>query len=203
MTAIPIAFSRNRDPILNVLKQVIAPQVKRVLEIGSGTGHHAVYFASQFPQLQWTTSDLAENHLQIRETTGEARLQNISGPLEFEAGKNEIPLSEYDLVFSANTLHIMAESKVKILVRLLGRGLKPQAQVLFYGPFNYQGRFTSDSNAEFDRWLKSVDPVRGIRAFEDLCEWMMEAGFRLVHDYAMPANNRILHFAKELDRLSK
>lgn len=188
------AYERNRDPILSVLKQVLGPKDGRVLEVGSGAGHHAVYFAEHFPHINWTTSEVPSLHGVLKSNLVEAGGTNLSGPIDFEVGVHEPALKEYDVIFSANVLHIMAEEKVRVLISHLGREVKPGAKVLFYGPFNYGGNYTSESNAAFDVWLKSVDPTRGLRAFEDISRWMAELGFTLQQDFEMPSNNRILYF---------
>jgi cyclopropane fatty-acyl-phospholipid synthase-like methyltransferase len=189
------SYERNREPILQVLQKILGSSVGRLLEVGSGSGHHAVFFAPHFPSLQWQTSDVKSQQGEILRTLRAEKIPNVLEPLEFEVGRNDFP-PDIQAVFSANTLHIMSEEKVRALVKLLGRGLPKGAPVIFYGPFNKSGAFTSQSNADFDLWLKSVDPERGIRNFEDVCRWMGEEGFHLEEDVAMPSNNRLLHFKK-------
>jgi cyclopropane fatty-acyl-phospholipid synthase-like methyltransferase len=196
VTAPTAAYERNREPILQVLKQLIKVDIQQVLEVGSGTGHHAVYFASHFPHLAWTTSELSSEHPAIQETLREANQTNVHGPIEFEIGKTTLPLGDFDLVFSANVLHIITELQVRQLIQTLGACLKSGAQILFYGPFNYGGQFTSEGNRDFDAMLKSVSPHRGIRNFEDICEWMKLEHLLLKQDFEMPSNNRLLHFEK-------
>lgn len=189
---------RNKGPILEVLKNIvnqIGKEQVSVFEIGSGTGQHACYFTSQLEQLVWTTADLEENHAGIKAWIAE-NPERIKGPLVFSAGDNEIPKSKFDIVFSANTLHIMGWKSCKTLFKQLGKSLETKSVVLFYGPFNYRGEFTSDSNRDFDKWLKNRDPKMGIRAFEDVTNNMAKNGFFLNEDIEMPANNRILVFER-------
>jgi len=184
------ACDRNRDPILAVLRDHFASR-RRVLEVGSGTGQHAVHFAAALTHLTWQTSDRASNLAGIRLWLGEARLPNTPPPLELDVN-GSWPDRRFDAIFCANTLHIMGWNDVVRLFEALPRALEPDAMVAVYGPFNYAGRFTSDSNAAFDAHLKREDPRQGIRSFEDVDALARGAGFSLVEDRAMPANNRTL-----------
>ena len=182
---------RNREPILAVLRQVFAGPA-RVLEIGSGTGQHAVHFARHLPQLDWQTSDRPENHDGIRAWIAEAGLPNVRAPLVLDVEQARWPAQRHDAVFTANTLHIMSWTQVEALFRRLPEVLEPRATLVVYGPFNYGGRFTSDSNAAFDRRLKADDPLRGIRDFEAVDALAQAIGLQLQADHDMPANNRCL-----------
>ena len=190
------AVERNRDPILNVLKEVISADNKRVLEIGAGTGEHAVYFASKLKDIVWTTSDVMARFPMIRATLEASKLSNVRGPLPFEVGKDNFPSYNYDIIFTANTFHIMSWKEVKNLIKILGNRLREGSQVVIYGPFKYNGEFTSESNAEFDKMLKEQNPESGIRAFEDVDRAMVKNGFTLFKDYEMPANNRTLVYTR-------
>lgn len=190
------ACERNREPILAILKKTIHKQHTSLLEIGSGTGQHAVYFAPSFPNLTWLTSDVKANHPNITMWLNDANINNIKGPAQFEIGKDEFPKGQFDIVFSANSLHIMSWQHVVKLITMLGEHMEKDAYVLFYGPFNYNEQYTSDSNATFDNWLKEQSPDSAIRGFEDIDFHMKKAGFSLVQDYEMPANNRTLVFRK-------
>ena len=182
---------RNREPILAVLREAFADR-RRVLEIGSGTGQHAVHFAQALPHLQWQSSDVTENHPGIAAWLSDAGLPNTPAPLKLDVNQPRWPVGPFDAVFSANTLHIMGWDEVQTLFRRLPEVLAPDAVVAIYGPFNYDGRFSSDSNAAFDRRLKGDDPKRGIRDFEAVDALARAAGLVLAHDHAMPANNRCL-----------
>lgn len=182
---------RNREPILDVLRPAFADR-RHVLEIGSGTGQHAVHFAAAMPHLVWQTSERAENHDGIRAWLDEAALPNLRVPLLLDVGQPRWPVGPFDAVFTANTLHIMGWPEVQTLFRRLPECLSPDARVLIYGPFNYGGQFTSASNAEFDVRLKGDDPRRGIRDFEAVDALARAAGLHLLADHAMPANNRCL-----------
>lgn len=188
---------RNKEPILEVFRKYIDMNKEpyRIFEVGSGTGQHACFFSEQLDNVEWTTSDLAENHAGIRSWISESK-KNIHGPVEFEAGKGQIDLSKYQAVFSANTLHIMGWKSCKTLFKVLGKTMKTDALVFFYGPFNYLGKYTSPSNEEFDKWLKEKGSHMGIRSFEDVTNNMAKNGFFLKEDIEMPANNRVLVFEK-------
>jgi len=182
---------RNREPILAVLRERFAAR-RRVLEIGSGSGQHAVHFAAAMPWLTWQCSDVAGNLPGIRAWLDDAHLANTPPPIEFDvAGAEPVP-SRFDALFSANTLHIMGWPEVEAFFAMLPAVLDAQATVVVYGPFNYDGAYTSDSNREFDGWLQARDPRSRIRDFEAVDAQASKAGLRLLADIAMPANNRCL-----------
>jgi cyclopropane fatty-acyl-phospholipid synthase-like methyltransferase len=187
---------RNKVPILEQLEKIITTDNKKLLEIGSGTGQHALYFAPFFPHLTWVTSDTNEIHPDLKQNLQAAKISNIKGPLPFCVGKDSFPKQKFDLSFTANTFHIMSWKEGKTLIKLWGKHLREGAQVIIYGPFKYDGQFTSESNAKFDQWLKECDPSSGIRNFEDLKQNMEKVGFQLSLDQAMPANNQLLVFIK-------
>lgn len=181
---------RNREPILSVLQDHFADR-HRVLEVGSGTGQHAIYFAAHFPELTWQTSDRADKLPGITAWLDHAALANTPLPIAFDVGATW-PTGTYDAVFSANTLHIMPWAAVEQLFAGLPRILTGGAKLVVYGPFNEGGRFTSDSNAAFDRWLKDQAPHQGLRDVAAVDALARAAGLALVDDRAMPSNNRCL-----------
>ena len=184
------ACERNQGPILEVLRQYF-PDRRRVLEIGSGTGQHAVHFAPAFPDAVWQTSDVEENLPGIRMWLAEANLPNLPPPLKLDV--TEVwPDMRFDAIFSANSLHIMPWTAVEEFFAGVGRVLEPDGVLAVYGPFNYHGSYTSDSNREFDGWLKQRSASSGIRDFEAVDALANRIGLQLVNDHAMPANNRLL-----------
>jgi len=189
------ACDENRDPILEVLKSLL-PRPARVLEIGSGTGQHAVHFARHLPHLTWVTSDRREYHPGIRLWLDEAALGNLEGPLALDVADDPWPADRFDAVYSANTAHIMHWHEVEALFAGAGRVLVPGGLFVLYGPFNYGNRYTSESNARFDRSLRDRDPESGVRNFESLDALASAAGMTLHRDFAMPANNRTLCWRK-------
>jgi len=188
----------NKLPILEVLKEEFA-DVSTVLEIGSGTGQHGVFFSEQLPHLIWQTSDVADYHPGINAWLAEANRANLYEPIPLNVLSDPWPEQRYDAIFSANTVHIMGWPTVEAMFSGIGKILKPGGVFCLYGPFNYDGKFTSESNARFDIWLKQRDPVSGVRDFEALDALANKAGMRLQNDHAMPANNRILSWTKSLD----
>lgn len=197
------SVARNRQPILDVISQYIGKD-DRVLEIGSGTGEHAVYFAGQLKETHWIASDRKENHPTIKAWLKEAKLKNLHGPEALCVGVDDFPGKKpFTHVFSANTLHIMSWKECKSLFKLCGKRLREGSLVLFYGPFNYEGKFTSESNELFNQSLKSRDEKSGIRDFEDIQKSMTKAGFKLLKDQEMPANNRLLIFERLSHQMSQ
>lgn len=185
------ACERNKGPILDILRRVLADR-RRVLEIGSGTGQHAACFAAALPHLVWQASDLPENHPGIRAWLAEAALDNTPAPLALDVFAPHWPPGLWDAVFTANTLHIIAWEGGERVIRGAAAVLEPGGLLCAYGPFNYGGRYTSESNARFDASLRERDPSSGIRDFEAVNAIAMSAGLALVEDNAMPANNRLL-----------
>jgi len=187
---------QNRTPILNVLKQELTDR-HRLLEIGSGTGQHAVYLAGEFPDLTWQTSEVPIMHEGIHAWLAEDTAPpNALPPLCLDVCKDPWPDERYDAVFSANTVHIVSWPQVQCLFSGVGEVLEPGGVFCLYGPFNYNGRYTSESNERFNAWLKQRDPLSGVRDFEAVNELAAEAGLELKKDYEMPANNRILTWLK-------
>ena len=190
------ACERNKGPILEILREVFAGCTS-ILEIGSGTGQHAVYFARHMPHIFWQTSELLDNHPGIAAWLGEASLPNVTAPLTLDVENKPWPMIGADAVFTANTVHIISWPQVEALFSGVGAILPEGGVFALYGPFNYGGRFTSESNARFDLWLKSRDPLSGVRDFEALDALARTAGLILTHDYEMPANNRTLVWCKQ------
>lgn len=188
---------RNQQFILDVLKTIIKPSDSNLLEIGTGTAQHAVFMAPKFSHLNWQTSDLKINHAGINWMIDDSKIANIKRPLEYQANQTEFPQVNADIVYTANTLHIMSWRSVEVLIAQLGAHLKTGANIVIYGPFNYDGKFTSESNAKFELWLKQQNSQSGIRDFESIVSSFEKYNIRLISDIEMPANNRILHFMKE------
>ena len=186
---------QNCDPILTVIQPLFS-NCNQLLEIGSGTGQHAVYFAQQMPHLIWHTSDRRENHSGISMWLNEAGLPNTRLPLALDVSHDHWPQQQFDAVFSANSAHIMHLQDVEAMFAGVGRVLKEGGLFVLYGPFNYNGAFTSESNAQFDLWLKDRDPLSGVRDFQALDKLAKQAGMLLLNDDEMPANNRILSWVR-------
>ncbi len=192
------APENNKHPIIEVLTTVFSTN-KHIIEIGSGTGQHGVFFAQHLPHLIWQTSDLPINHSGINQWLDDCSLTNIKKPITIDLNEEwSFPDNtlQVDGIFTANTLHIIDPSLVTKFFEGIARHLKQGANVCIYGPFKYQGKFTSESNANFDVWLKDINKEYGIRNIEDILSFASSANLTLINDYSMPANNQLLFFKK-------
>ena len=193
------ACENNKGPILSVLRQAFANS-QHVLEIGSGTGQHAVHFAAGLPHLSWQPSDqpmyLPDLSTRVSRAVKDLTLVNLLAPLMLDIRQQQLIDRRFDAIFTANTLHIMSWPVVQQLFARLPTLITDNANLSIYGPFNYNGAFTSSSNAAFDASLKSRDPAVGIRDIEAVLALAAEASFMLENDHEMPANNRLLQFTR-------
>lgn len=190
------ACENNKAPILAVLQQAFA-DCTNVLEIGSGTGQYAVHFAENLPHLNWQASDQAVYLPDLTERLRRAVLPNLPLPLQLDVTEDALPAQKFDALFTANTLHIMPWPVVQQLFARLNDFCSAEATLCIYGPFNYNGRFTSSSNQAFDASLKSRDPKMSIRDIEAVLPLAQQQGFTLQQDIVMPANNRLLWLSKQ------
>lgn len=189
------ACENNKAPILEVLKDAFS-EVSQVLEIGSGTGQHAVYMAEHLPDLKWQPSDQAIYLPGVKLWCNEYAKGNLLQAIELDVTQAQWPEVQADAIFTANTLHIMSWAMVEAFFKGVGALLPEAGKLCIYGPFNYQGAYSSDSNQAFDHYLRERDPLSGIRDFEAIEQLAMSSGFALVKDHAMPANNRLLEWRK-------
>ena len=186
----------NKQAILEKIG-IVFNKTKKILEIGSGTGQHAVHFGKYITNASWQTSDTAQHHHGIIQWLDEAGLGNVLPPIELDVSKTDWDkLDSTDGVFSANTVHIMHWRNVQDMFSGIGKVLEAGGTFCLYGPFNYAGKFSSQSNADFDLWLKKRDPHSGIRDIDDLKKLAEKAGFYLQEDLEMPVNNRLLVWRK-------
>ena len=190
MYSISEACERNKDPILNVLRTALAAS-KDVLEIGSGTGQHAVYFARALPHLIWRTSDVGPDLSGLKERLDVEGSDNIQPPFTLDVRDEPWPVGSVDAVYSANTLHIMDWNAVQKFFQGVGTILGANGLLCVYGPFRYRGKYTSDSNAAFDKHLRMRDTGSGIRDAEAVDALASAQSLVLEADYAMPANNQM------------
>lgn len=186
---------RNQAAILVVLEEIFCDRT-HVLEIASGTGQHAVHFGRALPHLTWQTSELVQHHEGIRAWLDEAQLANVLPPVALDVNEAQWPIASVDAIFNANTVHIVSRQSVERMFDGIGRVLQAGGILCLYGPFNYGGAYTSDSNAGFDDWLKARDSKSGIRDFEAVNLLAETQGMTLLRDVAMPANNRMLVWRK-------
>src|SRR5580692_9762251 len=192
------ACERNKDPILEVLRIRFADRIQ-VLEIGSGTGQHAVYFAQALGHLTWHPT---EQLVYLEDLTERVKLEgpgNLRPPTLLDVRQAVWPVRGVDAIFTANTLHIMSWPEVMALFNGIGTVLAPGGVLCIYGPFRYDGRYTSDSNQEFDRMLQDRDPLSGLRDIRAVTALAEQYGLRLDEDNDLPANNRLLVFVREPD----
>lgn len=188
------ACENNQQPIFKQLKPLLA-NTQHVLEIGSGTGQHAVYFSHAMPHLMWQTSDRTANHPGINAWMDDTPNDNLLRPIELDVLTYDWNIKT-DAVYSANTAHIMAWEAVCKMFEGVGKILPERGLFTLYGPFRYNNQFTSDSNARFDAQLKSGNPEQGIRNIEDLSVMAKKSGLVLSQDINMPANNQLLIWQK-------
>lgn len=190
------ACERNKGPILAVLAEVLA-EPGRVLEIGAGTGQHAVHFARHLPHLEWQPTDRVEWLDALAERVRCEGPPNLRMPVALDVNDDTWGVDAVSAVYSANTLHIMAWQEVEALFRGVGRVLKAGGVLAIYGPFRLDGAHTSQSNAEFDRYLRRRDPASGIRDLEAVDALAAADRLRLSSNHVMPANNRLLVWRRD------
>jgi len=191
---------RNKHVILEQLTALLQrePLTTNILELGSYSGQHAIYFCQQLPNITWQPSDIGFYLEGLRNNLSNAGLNNCLSPIELEvSNKKNWPSTSYDIIYTANTLHIMSIKHVQALFKHITSACKTGTTLVIYGPFKYQGKFTSASNEDFELWLKDRDISSGIRDFEQVNELAKTAGFTLVDDIAMPANNQLLIFQQQ------
>jgi cyclopropane fatty-acyl-phospholipid synthase-like methyltransferase len=189
------ATERNSLPILEVIRSEFE-HASTVLEIGSGTGQHAVSFGNALNHLFWQTSELIENHAGIHAWLDEEGLPNVRKPIELDVMTADVSPQDYDAVFSANTAHIMSYEAVEKMFSLVGKTLRENGIFCLYGPFRQGGEFNTQSNADFDRSLRERNPEMGIRDLEALDKLGESGGMVRERLYAMPANNNLAVWRK-------
>jgi hypothetical protein len=185
----------NKLPILNHLKSIFE-STTQVLEIGSGTGQHAVYFSANLPHLKWRTSDVSQNHPTIEQWIKDFPSSNVMSPVKFVLGEDKWPVSGIDGVFTANTTHIMQPDEARLMMEEVAENILPKGVFCQYGPFNVDGKYTSEGNQKFDQHLKN-EGCGGIRDIQELQTWVAGTSLRLVDNISMPANNFLLVWHKK------
>jgi SAM-dependent methyltransferase len=196
MLPLSAASERNKEPILEVLRSRFAGRTQ-VLEVGSGTGQHAVHFARALTHLTWHPTEQLVYLADLTERVKQEGPHNLRAPTLLDVRQAVWPLRSVDAMFTANTLHIMSWPEVTALFRGSGSVLAPEGVLCIYGPFRYAGRYTSDSNQEFDQMLQERDPQSGLRDLQAVTALAHQYGLRLDADHDLPANNRLVVFIKE------
>lgn len=189
------AAENNRAPIADVMGKHLPPDAS-VLEIGSGAGQHALHMSHTFPGITWLPSEREAVVPILRANLALYESKNIQPPLVLDLAHFAWSDDPVDAVYAANVMHIVSESLGERLVQLAADALKSSGLLMLYGPYKYNGQFTTESNATFDQWLKDRDPASGVRDFEAVIATAQCTGLTLAHDYAMPANNQMLIFER-------
>ena len=185
------ACENNKSAILSVLSRVFSAS-RSILEVGSGTGQHATFLAGELAHLHWLPTETAENLPILLPRCAEFTGDNLGSAQVLDVRRQPWPEMDIDGVFSANTLHIMGMEAVSDFFSGMGTVLQSGAHLAIYGPFNYGGKYSSASNAEFDQWLAARNPESAIRDFEVVDALARSIGLQLLEDNEMPANNRLL-----------
>ncbi len=190
------ACERNKHPILEQLLPLLKNR-KKVFEMGTGTGQHATYFAPKMPHLTWQPSDVPKALPNLSSWFKAQRINTILPPIPFDANTHDLPLKSYDVFYTVNTLHFLSYDTVKILIEKISLGLQENGLLIIYGPFNINNQYTSESNQNFDQWLKSRDPSFGILDIIKITQLCQQQRLTLTKQVSMPANNLMLCFSKE------
>lgn len=190
------AAERNREPILDVLRDVL-PACGTVLEIASGTGQHAAYFAAALRQLDWQPSDAEPAACaSIAAWVAQAALPNLRAPLALDVGAWPWPLEAADAIVCINMIHISPWASTLALFDGAARVLGDAGVLYLYGPYRRDGAHTAPSNAQFDAQLRNRNPAWGVRDLEAVVAAGRAAGFDLEAVVPMPANNLSVVFRK-------
>jgi len=187
------AADNNKAAILEVLAEQL-PRQARLIEIGSGAGQHAIHMAAALNHVLWQPTDVATVLPMLTSNISEYGAANILSPTALDLATQEWPVQTYDCVYSANVMHIVSTELGENLIRGAAKMLTADGMLALYGPFKYEGNFTSSSNADFDLWLKARDEQSGIRDFEWVHDLAARSGLQLLLDQRMPANNQALIF---------
>lgn len=197
MKNLPIteACLRNQAPIAEALKSMLTQEIN-VLEIGSGTGQHAVFICKQMPHLIWQPSEMPERVQEVEAWREAEALSNILPTKTIDVLQTDWTLTKnYDVVFTANTVHYISWEKVEALLAGASKHLNKQGKFIVYGPFNENQSYTSEGNRNLDQWLKQRDPSSGIKDREDFIKLAKRYKFDFIESIQMPANNIMLHFS--------
>jgi cyclopropane fatty-acyl-phospholipid synthase-like methyltransferase len=193
---LPVAEAclRNQEPIANALKNILV-ETKTVLEIGSGTGQHAVFICKQMPELVWQPSEMPERVVEVEAWRKAEQLSNVLPCKAIDVLQNDWQLtSSYDAVFTANTVHYISWEKVEALLSGASLNINSGGKFVVYGPFNKEQQYTSEGNRGLDQWLKSRDSDSGIKDIEDFAKLAKKYKFEFIESIQMPANNLMLNF---------
>lgn len=194
---LPIVESclKNQRPILDVLGRFL-PKNAKVLEVGSGTGQHAAYMTEHLPGIRWQPTEVRQRLTEVACWQKHCNRAEFLPPLELDVRQDIWPAGEVDAVFSANVVHFVSWPEVERMFIGAARVLKVGGQMILYGPYNYDGQFTSEGNVNLDLWLREQNPESGIKDFEQVLLLARKHHLHLRADEEMPANNRTLVFQR-------
>lgn len=186
--------ARNREPIARVLERILPHPIK-VLEIASGSGEHAVYFAEQIPWLSWQPTEREPDRIaSIEAWRQESGLSNVAPAMRLDVLQQPWPVDEAGAIFCSNMIHIAPWEATEGLIRGAAKVLPSGGLLILYGPFREGDRHTAESNRRFDEELKAKDPSWGVRDRFEVEALARGEGLILQELVPMPANNMILVF---------
>jgi SAM-dependent methyltransferase len=189
--------ARNREPILDVLRRVL-PARGKVLEIASGSGEHAAFFANGLPSVSWQPTDVGASALaSIAAFRADAGAANLLAPLRLDVTPPQWPVARADAIVCNNMIHIAPWAVTEGLMAGAGRTLPAGGVLYLYGPYRIDGRQTAPTNREFDAWLRGQNAAWGIRDLGEVTELAARHGFALAETVPMPANNLSVIFRRD------
>ena len=195
------SYHRNIEPITSKLHELIPKDNIRILEIGSGSGQHVAYFSKEFPQATFLPTDYEEENLASINAWTHGQ-ENILPAQQLDAkklnwfGDNMEQTEKFDVLLCFNVIHITPWEVTQSIFNGANKVMNEKCQILFYGPFRIKGKQTSESNADFEKWLKAKDMSFGVRDIDDVKREAKVHGFDLVQSHPMPGNNFINAFAR-------
>ena len=191
------ACERNKIPILKVLNEELDSGT--VLEIGSGTGQHSVFFSKEIPSIKWYPSDTISNFESLNAFVTNYQNKNLQTPLIIDITQDEWIDFNVDYVFTSNTFHIINNALLTFFFYQCSKVIKANGKLIIYGPFKFDNQFNSPSNQTFDELLKESDSFSGLKNFEEIVSIALKFDFKFSKKYEMPAYNNILVFKKSIN----
>ena len=191
------ACERNKIPILKVLNEELDSGT--VLEIGSGTGQHSVFFSKEIPSIKWYPSDTISNFESLNAFVTNYQNNNLQTPFVIDITQDQWIDFKVDYVFTSNTFHIINNALLTYFFYQCSKVMKSNGKLIIYGPFKFDNQFNSPSNQTFDELLKESDSFSGLKNFEEIVSIALKFDFKFSKKYEMPANNNILVFKKSIN----
>jgi len=191
------ACERNKIPILKVLNEELDSGI--VLEIGSGTGQHSVFFSKEIPSIKWYPSETISNFESLNTFVTNYQNNNLQTPSVIDITQDQWIDFKVDYVFTSNTFHIINNALLTFFFYQSSKVIKANGKLIIYGPFKFDNQFNSPSNQTFDELLKASDSFSGLKNFEEIVNIALKFDFIFSKKYEMPANNNILVFKKSIN----